>query len=89
MERQIKQKQACQTIEHIDVTGMSQHKRRLIFITYMNQNGFSGFIKQVQNNQTYYIFIYELEPYFPFNNYSNPDVLGIRRSSNSLSDLPL
>ena len=57
---QIIRKQTGQAVEHIDVTNMNQNKRRSIFITCMNQNGFAGFIKQTENNQTYFIFIYEI-----------------------------
>ncbi|HSV50253.1 MAG TPA: hypothetical protein VLH35_08040 [Candidatus Acidoferrales bacterium] len=38
---------------------MEPNKRRLIFLDCMNRTGFSAFIKHTQDNQTYYVFIYE------------------------------
>ncbi|MDI9577863.1 MAG: hypothetical protein QM398_07005 [Thermoproteota archaeon] len=55
---EIKEKQASKIRECIDVTYMTQSRRRSIFIACMNRAGFSGFIKNIQNNQTYYIFLY-------------------------------
>jgi hypothetical protein len=55
----MKETQTGQTTEHIDITDMEANKRRSVLISGMNRNGFTGVIKQIQNNQTYYVFIYK------------------------------
>jgi hypothetical protein len=55
----MKETQTGQTTEHINITDMEANKRRSVLINGMNRNGFTGVIKQIQNNQTYFIFIYK------------------------------
>ncbi len=55
----IKETQNSKTTEPINVTCMEPNKRRSVLINGMNQNGFAGIIKETQNNQTYFIFIYK------------------------------
>ncbi len=46
-------------VRQINVTEMTLNQRRELFKNYLNQDGFTGFIKNKQNKQTYYIFKYE------------------------------
>ncbi len=57
--KSVKETQTSKTTEHINVTNLEPDKRRSIFVDGMKRNGFAGFIKDKQDNQTYYIFIYE------------------------------
>jgi hypothetical protein len=54
-----KEQHNSRTTENINVTNMEPNRRRLVLIAGMNRNGFSGVIKDKQNNQTVYVFIYE------------------------------
>lgn len=47
------------TTERINVTDLTLRQRRELFIDYVNQNGFKGFIKNDVNKQTYFVFCYD------------------------------
>lgn len=42
----------------INVTDMTKKQRRQLFRNYMNREGFIGFVKDQQGNQTQYVFYY-------------------------------
>jgi hypothetical protein len=44
-----------------DVTRLSAHEKRKLFATCMNQEGFSGFVKENQNEQIFFTFTYTSE----------------------------
>lgn len=48
------------TTKRINVTDMTTSQRHKLFIDYMNQNCFAGFIKTDVGTQTYYIFCYQV-----------------------------
>lgn len=48
-----------QTIKHINVTAMTPNQQRKLFTDCMSKNGFTGFIKHQEGNQTCYTFTYE------------------------------
>jgi hypothetical protein len=47
------------TTRQINVTDLTTHQRRRIFINCLIQAGFVAFVKKKIGNQTYYVFIYE------------------------------
>ena len=48
-----------QTIKRFNVTNMTPSERRKLFVNRISQNGFTAFIKNKENKQTYYVFHYE------------------------------
>ena len=43
----------------INVTDLKPYQRRALFISCLNQAGFTGFIKNQADKQTYFTFTYE------------------------------
>ncbi|MCW4024306.1 MAG: hypothetical protein NWF01_04630 [Candidatus Bathyarchaeota archaeon] len=48
-----------QKTKHRNVTNMTPNQQRELFKEYMNQSGFSAFIKNQNNQQTQYTFHYK------------------------------
>jgi hypothetical protein len=48
-----------QTVKCVNVTKLTRRQRQKLFVDCMSQGSFSGFVKDEQNNQTFYVFCYK------------------------------